>query len=387
MCYLLAIRMGRPKKTVSKMGRRTKSDKTPPPPMRSQVSVEKHHGITDINRRGAQTQRGSLHAAVTNHVGYEFCSASKKAEFFGSPDFMMTASQERFCRGDAREVPIYPPSRPIFTGPKIPYPLFSNRLSHSGYIHQEPSQTPQMYHVNPEVVPHWNTNVNPYQYADSFRSVAPLSNTGYEGASSDMDDSKFVSGVQFAPDSCSHNSSPVVSEISVIGTHGSDTSYDLEDDLDVILTTIEHDQCQCCEVPNPWAQSDAGIIKTELKTKPVEISCRHPTKVPDLPFCRSQTLVPAAEKSNQWSYVHDQPDPPFHGSIYAHNNSSVAYSSNLTHPNVGQENTTQGLGSHMYNSLLMAYNCSGSHDSPPPGDFYQGRCPQMSPSHFAGPDA
>ncbi len=157
---------------------------------------------------------------------------------------------------------------------------------------------------------------------------------------------------------------------SVTGTHGSDSSYDVEDDLDVILTSIEQAKemyCPCNSQAESWSSSDddSSFNPNIYTVEPNRCLAKQPIHNPNY-----GSLPPRQDSG--WRYFCDRGNRT-EDSL----GQTMILTQPLPHPTEGTQQSpdpnratpaSQGLSSQMYSSLLMAYNCNSYQDNS--GDFH-----------------
>ena len=175
----------------------------------------------------------------------------------------------------------------------------------------------------------------------------------------------------------SGSDSPTGSESynSVAGTHGSESNYDVEEDLDVILTSIEQSnpqQSQNNEIQN-WQTQNNGGIKTEFNSQDA-LQCRYSPQNQNIHASTAGRDEQYWQSFNGYGYC---TGPQYQDNFQSHGDQIVSYQESGQYHGESSP-TPQGLGSHMYNSLLMAYNCSNYPDISTP-DYYHGRQKAVMP--------
>ena len=185
------------------------------------------------------------------------------------------------------------------------------------------------------------------------------------------------------------------SNYSVVGTHGSESNYDTEEDLDVILTSIEEqanqEQSSDDQQVQNWISQNNAPVKNELCPNDV-ISCKRPNG--------SGTPVPSGQMTTRdeqyWHQYHGcnygigcstyPEEYPRSDGFQNHHDQTVGCQDSSPPQYHGDSSPApQGLSSHMYNSLLMAYNCSNYQDNSAI-DYNHGRYNSAMPlTHSSGP--
>ena len=182
-------------------------------------------------------------------------------------------------------------------------------------------------------------------------------------------------------DPCGSGSeSPAGSESndSVAGTHGSESNYDVEEDLDVILTSIQQSNEQ--QVQNNqnqnWQAQNTGI-KTEFNISDV-MPCRYPPQGQEnTTNCRTSTVARDEQYWQPYQGYGYGTTSQYEDNFQSNSDQTVPYHE-VDQYHTDSSPTPLGLGSHMYNSLLMAYNCTNYQDNLA-SDYYHGRQNVMMP--------
>ena len=220
-----------------------------------------------------------------------------------------------------------------------------------------------------------------------------------------ISDRKYVSDTRMVVsdpyDSGTNSPTGTASNYSVVGTHGSESNYDVEEDLDVILTSTEEqanqEQSSDDQVQN-WITQNSGAVKNELGLNDV-ISCKYSSHSPNDTGTSAPSGPMTTRDDQYWHQYHaynygngcgTYPEQyPSADGFQNHHDQAVGYQDSTPPPPQYHSDSSpapQGLGSHMYNSLLMAYNCSNYQDNSPPIDYHHGRYNTMMPlTHSSGP--
>ena len=189
------------------------------------------------------------------------------------------------------------------------------------------------------------------------------------------------------------------SNYSVVGTHGSDSNYDVENDLDVILTSIEEqanqEQSSDDQQVQNWISQNSTPVKNELGPNDV-ISCKYSSQSPNGAGTPGPSGPMTTRNDQYWHQYHGYnygngcstyPEQyPSEDGFQNHHDQAVGYQDSSPPQYHGDSSPApQGLGSHMYNSLLMAYNCSNYQDNSLI-DYHHGRYNSVMPlTHSSGP--